>query len=154
LNGKWSIYQYGYKLKNGSASFDKNKAAQVKTLFEEYAEACLWRAQQYKAGIPRRHASIGKMLSDERYLGGGFYLPLSSAELFNRVQEERVRRAESLGRNRNYFADDKSNISPFWGRIFCGELRQRIPPLRGRRQGTVEMQQAYCQRAAVLRPVQ
>ncbi|ABZ85373.1 hypothetical protein HM1_2864 [Heliomicrobium modesticaldum Ice1] len=30
-------------------------------------------------------------------------------------------------------------------------MRQRIPALRGKWQGTVEMQQAYCQRAAVLR---
>lgn len=112
---------YGYKIKNGSASLDKNNAAQVKTLFEEYAGGLSLEGAANKAGISRRHASIGKMLSDERYLGGGFYPAIISAELFNRVQEERVRRAEMLGRNRNYFADDKSNISPFWGKIFCGE---------------------------------
>ena len=67
---------YGYKIKNGSASLDKNKATQVKTL-EEYAGGLSLEGAA-KGAFP--HAClIGLMLSDERYLGGGFYPAIISA---------------------------------------------------------------------------
>ena len=61
------------------------------------------------------------MLRDKKYTGDGFYPPVVSQETFDRVQEERKRREKSLGRDKNFFAQDKGSISPFWGLVFCGK---------------------------------
>lgn len=72
-------------------------------------------------GIRRAQATLGKMLKDRKYTGDGFYPPVISQEIFDRAQEERKRCERSLGREKNFFAPDKGNISPFWGLVFCGK---------------------------------
>ena len=42
-------------------------------------------------------------------------------DIWSEAQAERKRRAEQLGRNKNYFAVDKTKISPFWGIVFCAD---------------------------------
>lgn len=112
---------YGYKIKKGAATLDAKRAAQVRALFEEYVGGSALQAAGTKLGIPRSHASLGGMLADARYIGDAFYPAIVDGALFSKAQEERARRAEALGRNKNRNAPDLSGVSPFWGRIVCTE---------------------------------
>jgi hypothetical protein len=110
---------YGYRIKTGVAMLDKKKAAQVRALFKEYIGGLALQAAAEKLDIPRSHASLGHMLADARYTGDGFYPAIVDEELFGRAQDERKKRVEALGRNKNRY--DHSDTSPFWGRVFCAE---------------------------------
>ena len=46
-------------------------------------------------------------------MGDAFYPAIIDMEIWDEAQSERKRRAEQLGRNKNYFALDKTKISPF-----------------------------------------
>lgn len=110
---------YGYKIEKGKAVPDKIKASQVKNLFNEYLKGSALQSAAKASGIHLSHASIGRILDNRVYLGDGFYPALVSENIWNKVQNERKRRADALGRNKNYFSEDKSNISPFWDKVFC-----------------------------------
>jgi len=112
---------YGYSIENGKATLDTEKAHQIKLLFEEYVSGSGLEPAAEKIGIRRQHASLGRMIENKFYMGDDFYPAIVGDELWNKAQDERKRRAERLGRNKNYFARDKSNISAFWGLIFCSE---------------------------------
>lgn len=115
---------YGYIIKGGKAETDTIKALQVKTLFEEYVAGSSLQAAGVKSGIQKAHSSLGRIIDMPCYRGDDFYPAIVSNELWNKAREERKRRADSLGRNKNYFADDKTDISPFWGKVFCKECGQ------------------------------
>ena len=112
---------YGYYIKDGSAVLDAVKAKQVKVLFQEYVAGASLQTIADNIGIPRKHASIGRMIEDKRYIGDGFYPAIVGRDIWNRAQTERARRTEKFGRNKNYFALDKTKISPFWGLVYCTE---------------------------------
>jgi len=112
---------YGYRIKNGASVIDDEKAKQVRALFTEYVDGLSLQAAADKLGIRRKHTSLGRMIADKRYIGDNFYSPIVDRELWSKAQDERQRRVEALGRNKNYFADDKTDISPFWGKIFCAD---------------------------------
>jgi len=112
---------YGYRIKNGAAVIDDEKAAQVRALFTEYVDGSALQAAADKLGIKRKHTSLGRMIADKRYIGDNFYPTIVDRELWSKAQDERKQRAEALGRNKNYLADDKTDITPFWGKIFCAE---------------------------------
>ena len=61
------------------------------------------------------------MLEDRRYLGDGYYPELIDKMTFHKVQEERARRIERLGRNKNSFSSAKETESPFWHMLYCPE---------------------------------
>jgi len=115
---------YGYAIKNGKAVLDKLKSKQVKALFMEYVTGSSLQDSGTKAGIKRAHASLGRILDAPCYKGNDFYPAIVSEDIWIKVQNERQRRAYRLGRNKNYFAKDKDNISPFWNKVFCAECGQ------------------------------
>lgn len=112
---------YGYKIENGMAAPDSVRASQVKNLFKEYLKGASLRSAAEASGINLPHPSIGRILDNPVYLGDGFYPVIVNEKMWNETAMERKRRAEALGRNKNYFSDDKSNISPFWDKVFCSE---------------------------------
>src|SRR5210317_79867 len=87
---------YGYKLVDGTVVVESDKVAK---LYEYYLEGLSFKKASEKAGINKCHASIGMILSDKRYMGDKYYPPLVTKELFYKVQKERIRRSEYLGRN-------------------------------------------------------
>ena len=115
---------YGYVIKNGKAVADKIKLVQVKALFEDYVTGSSLQTAGTKTGIKKSHASLGRIIDAPCYKGDDFYPAIVSHSLWDKAQVERKRRADGLGRNKNYFADDKTDISPFWGKIFCAECGQ------------------------------
>lgn len=112
---------YGYRIENGQAVLDPDEAQRVRAFFDDYLGGASQQEAARQNGIHRAQATLGKMLRDRKYLGDGFYPPVISQETFNRAQEERKRREVSLGRDKNFFAQDKGSISPFWGLVFCGK---------------------------------
>lgn len=87
---------YGYKTVNAVVVIESDKVAK---LFEYYLEGESFKSASEKAGINKCHASIGKILSDKTYIGDDYYPSIITKEIFEKVQEERKRRAEQLGRN-------------------------------------------------------
>lgn len=112
---------YGYRIENGRAVPDPDEARRVRAFFEDYLNGASQQEAARQNGIHRAQATLGKMLRDKKYTGDGFYPPVVSQEIFDRVQEERKRRETCLGRDKNFFAKDKEGISPFWGLVFCGK---------------------------------
>ena len=112
---------YGYVIKNGKAVADKIKSVQIKALFEDYVTGASLQTAGTNASIKKSHASLGRIIDAPCYKGDDFYPAIVSYSLWNKAQEERKRRADGLGRYKNYFADDKTDISAFWGKIFCSE---------------------------------
>ena len=115
---------YGYTIQNGKAVPDKIASLQVKAFFEDYLNGSSLQSAGTKAGISRSHASLGRMIDSPCYKGDDFYPAIISTKLWAKAQEERKRRADGLGRNKNYFAEDKSEVSPFWDMVFCSECGQ------------------------------
>lgn len=81
-----------------------------------------------KAGIDRKHATIGRMLDKRLYMGDDFYPAIVSEETWNKAYEMRQLKAMDLGRDKNYFSKDGSDRSPFLGKIFCSKCGSEYRP--------------------------
>ena len=100
---------YGYKIKDGKACIDKEKAANVQKLFDGYINGLALRTAALEAGIDTVHGSAGRMLKNKKYIGTYTYngietkdaIPrIISDELFNKVQLELVRNGLAPSRSR------------------------------------------------------
>lgn len=89
---------YGYRIENGKAVVDETAAEQVKILFQSYLTGDSLATAATKAGIKAFHAGIGKTLQNTHYLGDEYYPAIIDPDTFEAVQEERIKRAEKLGR--------------------------------------------------------
>ena len=112
---------YGYRIEKGIAIIDEHQGAQIKELFQAYLEGVGLQTLAARTGIFRFHAALAKLLEDRRYLGDGYYPALVDEISFYKVQEERKRRVERLGRNKNFFDSAKETESPFWNFLYCPE---------------------------------
>lgn len=88
----------GYRIENGKAVIDEAAAERVRTLFSLYLSGASLNTAAKMSGMQTFHGSIGNILRNTRYLGDDFYPALISPEIFAAVQDERLRRAENLGR--------------------------------------------------------
>ena len=89
---------YGYRIENGRAVIDEDAAGRVRTLFDAYLSGDSMNTAAGKAGIKSFHAGIGRMLTNARYLGDGFYPAIIDADTFAAAEAKRASRAEKLGR--------------------------------------------------------
>lgn len=89
---------YGYRIENGIAVVDKNKAKQVRDLFEGYISGLGLKDAAEKAGLKLFHGSAGRMLRNRKYLGDGYYPAIIDRVTFEKAEEERLKRAKALGR--------------------------------------------------------
>ena len=89
---------YGYRIENGKAVIDEKAAEQVRTLFNAYLSGDSMNTAAGKAGIKSFHAGIGRMLTNARYLGDGFYPAVIDADTFAAAEAERARRVKKLNR--------------------------------------------------------
>ena len=112
---------YGYKIENGVAVIDEVRGEQIKALFQGYLEGVALQPLAARTGISKFHAALAKLLEDRRYLGDGYYPALVDEMTFRKAQEERNRRVERLGRNKNSFSSAKETESPFWHMLYCSE---------------------------------
>lgn len=89
---------YGYRIENGKAIVDDEKADQIKLLFEAYLSGDSLAIAAKKAGIKAFHAGIGNMLKNKRYVGDDFYPAIIDKGSFEATEIERLKRAKKLGR--------------------------------------------------------
>lgn len=91
---------YGYKIVNSKAVVDKPAQKKVQQLFQNYLAGMSLSKAAEKAGIHIPHGMVGKLLSNQHYLGDSFYPQLIDKSTFEKVAVERRRRAEKLGRTK------------------------------------------------------
>jgi len=101
---------YGYKIENGKAVIDKESSMKVKMLFRSYLSGASLSAAAKDAGIKAFHAGIGNILKNNRYVGDTFYPAIIDYETYSAVQEERLKRAEKLGRIREKTKESETSI--------------------------------------------
>jgi hypothetical protein len=89
---------YGYRIENGIAVVDENKAKQVRGLFEGYLSGLALKDAAEKAGLKLFHGSAGRLLRNRKYLGDEYYPAIIDRTTFEKAEEERLKRAKALGR--------------------------------------------------------
>lgn len=100
---------YGYHIVNGKAVVDREKANQIKNLFQAYIAGAALRTAAESAGIMLSHSSVGKLLRNEKYLGTDFYPAIIDKAIFEAAEVERMKRARALGRIYKYEDSDGFN---------------------------------------------
>lgn len=89
---------YGYKIENGAAFIDEEKANRIQAFFKEYLSGLSLSAAAKKSGINAYHGTAGNMLRNKKYLGDGFYPAIVDKKTFKQAEIERQKRARKLGR--------------------------------------------------------
>lgn len=112
---------YGYRIKNGKACIDKEKAVKVQKLFDGYISGKALRAAALGAGIDTYHGSAGRMLKNRKYMGTEYYPAIIDEETFQKAQIERENRAIKLGRVREV-EEDLQILSPTKFRLKSQEI--------------------------------
>lgn len=72
----------------------------MRTLFEAYLAGDSMNTAAEKVGIQTSHSEIARMLTNARYAGDKYYPAIISRNTLVAAAEERLRRAERLGRMR------------------------------------------------------
>lgn len=89
---------YGYRIENGVAVIDEDKAESIGKLYAYYLSGLALTVAAKKAGVNANHSSVGKMLRNRRYLGDEYYPQIVDKDTFDAAEVERQKRAEKLGR--------------------------------------------------------
>lgn len=64
---------YGYRIENGIAVIDEEKAEKVRNLYKVYLSGLSLSIATKTAGIDAYHGTAGRMLRNERYIGDDYY---------------------------------------------------------------------------------
>ena len=67
---------YGYRIENGLAVIEEDKAEKIGKLYEYYLSGLALTVAAKKAGVNTNHSSVAKMLCNRRYLGVDYYPPI------------------------------------------------------------------------------
>jgi hypothetical protein len=89
---------YGYKIENGKAVIDEEKAEQVRKLYKGYLSGLAYMPAAEAAGLKLYHTSAKKMMQNKYYLGDDYYPTIIDKEIFDAAEAERVKRQVKLGR--------------------------------------------------------
>lgn len=93
---------YGYDIVDGKAVVNQEKAEKLRIIFELYISGMALKETGNKVGLEVQHSSISRMLRKALYLGTDFYPAIIDKEIFDKAEEERMRRATALGRIYDY----------------------------------------------------
>ena len=108
---------YGYKIENGIAVIDEEKADKIRFLYESYLSGLSLSAAAKKAEIKAYHGMVGKMLKNKCYLGDGYYPAIIDKETYEKAEAEMVSRAKKLGR----IIEPKEDYKPTISKCFITE---------------------------------
>ena len=97
---------YGYRIEDGKAVVDETQAEQVRAFFKEYISGKALMVAAETVGLKLFHGSAGRMLRNTHYLGDDYYPAIIDKELFDKAEEERLSRANQLGRVRELKAKE------------------------------------------------
>ena len=95
---------YGYRIENGKAVIDEEKAKQVKKIYKAYLSGLAYVPAAEAAGLKLYHTGAKKMMQNKHYLGDDYYPAIIDNETFVAAEAERVKRQAKLGR---VFDDNK-----------------------------------------------
>ncbi len=101
---------YGYKIENGVAVIDDEKAEKIRKLYKGYLTGLALTVAAKQAGIDTYHGTAGRMLRNARYLGDEYYPAVIDREIFDAVETERQKRAVLLGRIRESKPKEESSF--------------------------------------------
>lgn len=90
---------YGYKIENGKAVIDEDKAEEVRMIFDEYISGEALCSAAKKAGLSLTHSSVKHLLINRKYLGNDFYPAIIDEDTFLKATEQLKARAQMLGRD-------------------------------------------------------
>ena len=83
---------YGYRIENGKAVIDTEAADRIHNFIDTYLSGLSVKEANKTAEIPLSASSLNKLLQNKTYLGTDYYPPLISAEVFQSVQVEKLKR--------------------------------------------------------------
>jgi len=89
---------YGYRIENGKAVIDEEKAEKVKKLYKAYLSGLAYVPAAEAAGLKLYHTGAKKMMQNKHYLGDDYYPGIIDNETFEAAEAERVKRQVKLGR--------------------------------------------------------
>lgn len=89
---------YGYRIENGKAVIDEEKAEKVKKLYKAYLSGLAYVPAAEAAGLKLYHTGAKKMMQNKHYLGDDFYPAIIDNETFEAAEAERIKRQVKLGR--------------------------------------------------------
>lgn len=101
---------FGYKIVNGKAVVDEKDSKILKKIYENYLNGKSLKNSAKDAGIDALHSSVSRMLLNKRYLGDDYYPQLIDNETYDRVVEEKKKRASALGRTDRVKPKEKVEI--------------------------------------------
>lgn len=99
---------YGYRIKNGKAVIDEEKAVQVRNLYKGYLSGLAYVPAAKAAGLKLYHAGAKRMMQNKHYLGDDYYPAIIDKDTFDAAETERVKRQGKLGR---IFDEKTSKVS-------------------------------------------
>lgn len=99
---------YGYRIENGKAVIDEEKAKQVKKIYKSYLSGLAYVPAAEAAGLKLYHTGAKKMMQNKHYLGDDYYPAIIDNETFVAAEAERVKRQAKLGR---VFDDKPAKVS-------------------------------------------
>ena len=103
---------FGYEIVDGKIEIHAREHEQLKLLIQSYLSGKSLANVAKDSGINRSHGGITRILTDERYLGNEIFPSLISKEQFEKLKEERFKRAKKLGRL-NRTKEKESFTPPF-----------------------------------------
>ena len=113
---------YGYKIENGVAIIDEEKAENIQKLYKGYLSGLALGEAAKQAGIDTYHGTAGKMLRKTYYLGDEYYPAIIDKTIFDAVEIERQKRAGKLGR----IKEPKQKADTIFPTEFCiGKLTEK-----------------------------
>lgn len=91
---------YGYKIESGKAVIVEEQAEKIRRVCENYLGGMSFVAAAADVGLTMNHCGVKRMIQNKRYLGDNFYPAILTKEIATKIEEERVRRAKRMGRDK------------------------------------------------------
>lgn len=89
---------YGYKIENGKAVIDEEKAYKIMSLYKSYISGLSYKLASEAAGLKIQHAGAKRMMQNKYYLGDDYYPSIIDKDTFDAAEAERIKRQIRLGR--------------------------------------------------------
>lgn len=89
---------YGYRIENGKAVIDDEKAMQIRNLYKGYLSGLAYVPAAEAVGLKLFHGGAKRMMQNKHYLGDEYYPAIIDKKTFDAAEEERVKCQIRLGR--------------------------------------------------------
>lgn len=89
---------YGYKIENGMAVVDEERAKQIRAIYREYLSGLSLTDAAKASGMQLCHTSVKRIMQNQHYLGDEYYPAIIDPETFQQAFSEQQKRAAALGR--------------------------------------------------------